>query len=229
MDYLIEGLQQALMLLVTFDAETYSAIFISLKAASTSTALSIAAGVPAGFLLGYYDFAGKTILRNIVNALLALPTVVVGLMVYMFITRRGPFGEYGLLFTVPAVVIGQAVLILPIVIALTASALETLEDNFKENLISLGAGRMQCAVTALYESRYALYSAFITAFGRAFSEVGVSMTLGGNIKWETRTITTTIALQTSKGEFGLGLALGMVLISIALFLNIMTGKIRGRG
>ncbi len=229
MDYLIEGMRHALVLLFTFDAETYSAIFISLKAASVSTAISLVLGAPAGFVLGYYDFAGKSILRNIVNSFLALPTVVVGLLVYMFVTRRGPFGESGLLFTVPGIIIGQSLLILPIVIALTASALDTLEDNFKENLITLGADRLQCAVTALYESRYAVYSAVITAFGRAFSEVGVSMTLGGNIKWETRTITTTIALQTSKGEFGLGLALGMVLIAIALLLNFMTGRIREKG
>ncbi|MBN2039103.1 MAG: ABC transporter permease [Spirochaetes bacterium] len=219
MDYIINGFITGIKLLITGDQETYSAIFVTLKASSFSILLSLAIGIPAGFLIGYKDFPGKKQIRAITDTLLALPTVVVGLLVYAFISRKGPLGEFGLLFTIPGIVIAQIILVLPIVISLTATGIEGLDSRLKDTLKTLGAKGRQIAVTSIAEAKYAVFAAAVTAYGRAISEVGVSMMIGGNIKWDTRTITTTITLETGKGEFSMGIALGLVLLIIAFTVN----------
>ncbi len=219
MDYILDGFVKALKLLVGGDQETYSAIFVTLRASTSSIFLSLLVGLPVGFFLGYKDFPGKKQFRASVDTLLALPTVVVGLLVYAFISRRGPLGELGLLFTIPGIVIAQTILVLPIVISLTASAIESLDRRLSYTLKTLGANNRQVAIASLIEARYAVLTAAVTAYGRAVSEVGVSMMIGGNIKWHTRTITTTIALETGKGEFSMGIALGLVLLFIAFMVN----------
>ncbi len=156
-----------------------------------------------------------------VDTLLALPTVVVGLLVYAFISRRGPLGELGLLFTIPGIAVAQTILITPIVISLTATAIESLDRRLKTTLIALGARGRQIVVTSLLEARYAVMIAAVIAYGRAISEVGASMMFGGNIKWHSRTITTAIALETGKGEFAMGIALGLVLLALAFFVNFL--------
>jgi tungstate transport system permease protein len=219
MDYLINGFIKALKLLIEGDWETYSAIIVSLKASSSSIVLSLFIGMPIGFLLGYKEFPGRKQIRAVVDTLLALPTVVVGLLVYAFISKRGPLGCTGLLFTIPGIVLAQTILVLPIVISLTATAIESLDSRLKYTLKTLGADRIQIAIASIIEARYAMLAAAITAYSRAISEVGVSMMIGGNIKWHTRTITTAVALETGKGEFSMGIALGLVLLLIAFIIN----------
>ena len=219
MDYITAGLIEALGLLARGDAETYSAIFTTLKASTLSMVASLVIGIPLGFLLGYHSFPGKRQTRAVVDTLLALPTVVVGLLVYAFISRRGPLGELGLLFTVPGIALAQTILVIPIVVSLTATAIESLDRRLRPTLIALGAQGKQIVVTSLLEAKYAVLMAAVAAYGRAISEVGISMMVGGNIKWHTRTITTAIALETGKGEFAMGIALGIVLLLMAFLAN----------
>jgi tungstate transport system permease protein len=217
--YLLDGFVKAWVLLLTGHPETYSAVAVSLKTTTLSIAGSLAAGLPAGFCLAYFTFPGKRFLRTLVDTLLALPTVVVGLLVYAFVTYRGPLGKFGLLFSIPGMAIAQVILVFPIVVALTATAVESLDRRFRPTLLSLGARGGQLLLATLSESRFAVLTAAVTAFGRAISEVGASMMIGGNIKWHTRTITTAIALETGKGEFAMGVALGIVLLLLAFVVN----------
>jgi tungstate transport system permease protein len=163
-----------------------------------------------------------------VDTLLALPTVFIGLLVYAFLTQRGPLGELGLLFSVPAMAAGQAILALPVVVALTATAVESLDAKLRVTLISLGAGRRQLFFSTLWEARHGILVAGVTAYGRVMTEVGIAMMVGGNIKWHTRTITTAIALETNKGLFGMGVALGVVLLTIAFGVNLAVNFLRRR-
>ncbi len=219
MGYITEGFQKAVELLLTRDPETYSAIWVTLKVTSYSMAASLVLGVPLGFLLGFFDFPGRKFLRTLMHTLLALPTVLIGLLVYALFAKKGPLGHYGLLFTPAAIVVGQTILALPIVIALVASAIENLDQGLRLTLISLGATRRQLLFSTLWEARYGVLTASVTAYGRVLTEVGISLMVGGNIKWYTRTITTAIALETSKGEFTRGLALGLVLLLLAFMVN----------
>jgi tungstate transport system permease protein len=226
MDYITQGFIQAIKLLLAGDAQTYSAIFTTLKVSTLSIGISLLIGIPLGFLLGYFTFPGKKQCRAVVDSLLALPTVVVGLLVYAFITRRGPLGEFGLLFTIPGIAIAQTILVTPIVISLTATAIESLDRRLRTNLLTLGARGKQIAITSVLEARYAVLTAGVTAYGRAISEVGISMMIGGNIKWHTRTITTAIALETGKGQFAMGMALGIVLLGIAFTVNAVISSLK---
>jgi len=228
MDYIIEGILGAFNLLLTGHEETYSAVMTTLKVSTLSIAACLLVGIPLGFLLGYGNFSGKGALRTIVDTLLALPTVVVGLLVYAFVSRRGPLGEMGLLFTVPGIAIGQFILALPIIISLTASAVEELDPKLRLTLRTLGANDRQVALSSLWEGRYSVMVAAVTAYGRVISEVGVSMMIGGNIKWHTRTITTAIALETGKGQFSMGVALGAVLLTLAFGVNAVVSLLRRR-
>ena len=219
MDYIAQGLIRSIELLLAGDPETYSAIFTTLRISTLSIVASLVIGIPLGFLLGYFEFPGKRQVRVVVETLLALPTVVVGLFVYAFISRRGPCGELGLLFTIPGIAVAQTILITPIVTSLTATAIESLDRRLRATLVTLGARGRQILLTSLMEARYAVLVAAVTAYGRAISEVGISMMIGGNIKWHTRTITTAIALETGKGDFAVGMALGIVLLTFALIVN----------
>jgi tungstate transport system permease protein len=169
-------------------------------------------------------------MRVVVDTLLSFPTVVIGLLCYAFMTHRGPLGHMGLLFTIPGMAVGQTILGLPIVIAMTANAVENLDYRLKQTLITLGADRRQVLLTTLWEARFALALAAAAAYGRIVSEVGISMMVGGNIKWHTRTITTAIALETGKGQFAMGIALGLILMTVALLVNLaMAGLKRMTG
>ena len=228
MEFLLQGFIKALELLIAGNEETYSAIFATIKVSSLSIAVSLMLGIPLGFILGYAEFPGRKVCRTVADSLLALPTVVVGLLVFAFISRKGPLGDLGLLFTIPGIVIGQTLLALPIVVSLTASAIEGLDARLSMTLLTLGANSRQLALTSLREGLFAVIAASVTAYGRIISEVGVSMMLGGNIKWYTRTITTAMALETGKGEFALGLALGLVLLFLAFSVNILLSILRAR-
>ena len=229
MGYFSEGMSQAASLLVHMDDATVSAIEATLV--STSWALFVAAllGLPLCFVLGYANFPGKRAIRLVSDTLLAFPTVLIGLLVYVFITARGPLGEYGLLFTLPGMVIGQTILALPIIVSWTAQAVENLDIRCRQTLLTLGAGRMQTALLTLSEVRYDLGMVCVQAFGRVVTEVGVAMMLGGNIRYSTRTMTTAISLETSKGEFAQGIALGLVLLLIAFVVNLLLTWLKYRG
>ena len=228
MDFILEGFFQAFHLLLSGNAETYSAIWATVKVSSYSIGSSLLIGIPLGFCIGYLDFSGKKPLRTFVDTLMALPTVFIGLLVYAFLTHRGPLGNFGLLFTLPGIAIGQTILALPIVIGLSATAVESLDQKLRIAIMSMGANRRQLFLSSLWESRHGILAGAIAAYGRVITEVGISMMVGGNIKWHTRTITTAIALETNKGQFGMGVALGLVLLSIALCVNISVSFLRRR-
>ena len=228
MDFLYNGFLQAFNLLLSGNAETYSAIWATVLVSSYSIGCSLLIGIPLGFCLGYFNFKGKKPLRTITDTLMALPTVFIGLLVYAFLTNRGPLGNFGLLFTLPGIAIGQTILALPIVVGLTATAVEGMDQKLRVTIISMGANRRQLFLTSLWECRHAILAGAIVAYGRVMTEVGISMMVGGNIKWHTRTITTAIALETNKGQFGLGVALGLVLLGIALCVNISVSSLRRR-
>ncbi|QGY40968.1 ABC transporter permease subunit [Pseudodesulfovibrio cashew] len=220
MDYLLQGFLQGFVLLFSGDPETYSAIWATVGASSLSMFCSLAIGVPLGFCLGHYSFPGKKIVRTGVDTLLSFPTVVIGLLVYAFLTRHGPLGGTGLLFSLAGIAIGQTLLGLPIIVAMTANAVDGLDKRLPMTLITLGASPKQILWATVMEARFSIMLAAMAAYGRIVSEVGISMLVGGNIKWHTRTITTAIALETGKGEFAVGIALGMVLLTVALVVNV---------
>lgn len=228
MDFLLEGFFQAFHLLASGNAETYSAIWATVKVSSYSIGCSLLIGIPLGFCLGYFDFSGKKPLRTMVDTLMAMPTVFIGLLVYAFLTRRGPLGDLGLLFTLPGIAIGQTILALPIVIGLSATAIESLDQKLRITIMSMGANLRQLFLSSLWESRHGILAGAIAAYGRVMTEVGISMMVGGNIKWHTRTITTAIALETNKGQFGMGVALGLVLLAIAFCVNVSVSFLRRR-
>lgn len=228
MDFIAEGFIQAFKLLFAMDEETMNILLTTLQLTLISMAGIMVIGLPLGFLLGYFDFPGKRIVRTLTDTLLALPTVVIGLLVYAFISRRGPLGGYDLLFTVRGMAIGQLILGIPIVVAYTATAIEGLDNRLRQTLMTLGASGLRLAGASLWEARFMVLVAALTAFGRIIGEVGSAMMLGGNIKWHTRTITTAITLETGKGDFALGIALGVILILISLLLNISLSFLRRR-
>lgn len=220
MDFLLNGFTEAFNLLLNGNLETYSAIKATLYTSSVSILLAVIVGFPLGFMLGFYDFRGRKILRLLSDTALAMPTVAIGLILYAFITRNGPFGSLNLLFTLKAVMLGQFVLALPIIISLTASVVENMEKKHYLTILNLRLAPAKLVFCVLYELRYALMVVIATAYGRIVAEVGVAMMIGGNIKYFTRTITTAVSLETNKGEFAMGIALAMVLIFIAFLVNL---------
>ncbi|KFL34634.1 MULTISPECIES: tungstate ABC transporter permease TupB [unclassified Sulfurospirillum] len=221
MNFIVSGLKEAFGLLIHLDPETISAIEVTLKSSSLSIIFSIVIGLPLGFCLGFFHFPGRKFLKLLSDTLLAIPTVVVGLIVYAFISNRGPFGSYELLYTLSGIVIGQTLLALPIIISLSATAVEGMEKKLYLTLASFGLTPLQMIQSVVWELRHALIAVGVAAYGRVIAEVGIAMMIGGNIKWFTRTITTAISLETNKGEFAMGIALGLVLISIAFLLNFI--------
>ena len=229
MEYLVNGFLSALALLANLDEDTISAIEATLGSTAYAMVAALSLGLPGGFILGYCRFPGRRFLRLISDTLVAFPTVLIGLLVYAFLTARGPLGEYGLLFTLKGMAVGQAILALPIVTSWTAQTVEDLDPRCRETLLTLGANARQLTLLTLFECRYALAMVAVTAFGRVITEVGVAMMLGGNIRYATRTMTTAIALETSKGEFAQGIALGLVLLLMAFITNVIMTYIKHRG
>ena len=226
MDFLLNGFTEAFNLLLNGNLETYSAIKATLYTSSVSILFAVLVGFPLGFMLGFYDFKGRKILRLLSDTALAMPTVAIGLILYAFITRNGPLGSLNLLFTLKAVMLGQFVLALPIIISLTASVVENMEKKHYLTILNLRLAPAKLVFCVLYELRYALMVVIATAYGRIVAEVGVAMMIGGNIKYFTRTITTAVSLETNKGEFAMGIALAMVLIFIAFLVNLAIFALR---
>ena len=220
MDFLIASLHAAVELIFVLDPEVVHAVWTSLSTSAIAVILAAGLGIPAGTLLGLGRFSGRRAALTVLNTLMALPTVVVGLVVYGMLSRQGPLGAWGLLFTPAAMIIGQTVLSAPIVANYTVAAVAGADPRIMSTALTLGAGRLRGAWQLLLEVRFGVMAAVVAGFGRVIAEVGVAMMLGGNIRNYTRTMTTAIALETSKGEFAFGLALGIVLMAVALFINL---------
>ncbi len=229
MDFFLQGFNQALHLLLSGNEDTFSAVQASLISSVYAMTLATVLGLPLGLALGYGNFIGRRILRLISDTLLAFPTVLIGLLVYALIMNKGPLGDWGLLFTLEGLALGQAILALPIVTSLTAQAVENQDKRCRQTLLTLGANSLQVAWGTICELRFAILLVLVTAFGRVITEVGIAMMLGGNIRWHTRTITTAISLETNKGEFAQGIALGLVLLFMAFLLNFTLALLRKEG
>lgn len=210
---------QAIQLLISGNREVFYIALTSLRISLTSTGIAAVLSIPLGILLHFSKFRSKRVIVAVLNALMALPTVVIGLLVFSLISRSGPLGTLNLLFKPAAIVLGQVILAAPILISMVYSGLSKIDDRFHETLVTLGAKKRDVLLASLVEARFIIFSAILAGFGRVIGEVGVSMMLGGNIRWYTRTMTTSIALETSKGDFELGLALGFILLIIALVVN----------
>ncbi len=221
MEYLTGGLKGALELILSGDPEVYRIVFFSLRIASISALIAAFLGIPLAFLIAQKKFFGREIILTLLNTLLALPTVVIGLMLYSLISRKGPLGFMEILYTPHAMIIGDVILAFPIIAALTVAAVSNMDQRVKITAQTLGAGRLQTMFTMIAESRAAMMAAVISGFGRVLAEVGCAMMVGGNIKGYTRSMTTAIALETSKGEFAFALALGFLLLTAALAVNII--------
>jgi tungstate transport system permease protein len=209
----------AFSLIVSGDAELAQIVLLSLQVSLSAVALAALVGMPLGAAVALFRFPGRGALVVVLNALMGLPPVVVGLFVYLMLSRAGPLGEFGLLFTPTAMVIAQSILVTPIIAALTRQTVEDLYAEYREQLRSLGVGPLRAIPTLLWDGRFSLLTAVLAGFGRAAAEVGAVIIVGGNINHVTRVMTTTIALETSKGYLGLALGLGFVLLLIVVAVN----------
>lgn len=228
MDFLIDSFYSAILLIASWNQELTDIVAVSLQVSGSSTILASIMGVPFGFLIAFNKFIGKQMLMTILNTLLALPTVVIGLFVYAFISRRGIFGPFDLLYTPEAMTIGQTILILPVVATFTIAAISRIDQRYRKTAMTLGANSIQTAFVIFREARFGIMAAIIAAFGRVIAEVGISMMLGGNAKGFTRTMTTAMALEYDKGEFTLAVALGIILLSLSFGINLLFHFIQGR-
>jgi len=223
-----QGLVKAIELIVTFDPEVMQIAGRSLRISLTSAVIGSLICIPIASFITFKQFPGKRFLINLIQTFYSVPTVVIGLFVFVFISRSGPLGELGLMFTPTAIVIGQVILISPILLGLTISALSGVDKTLLDTARSLGASGFQITLLILREARFAVMAAVIMGFGRAISEVGISLMIGGNIRNFTRVITTAISLETSKGDLEFALALGIILLFIALVVNIVMNRIQQR-
>ena len=222
------GLTKAVELIVTLDPEVLEMAGRSLRISVTSALLASIICLPLASLIHFNNFPGKRVLVNLIQTFYSIPTVAVGLFVFVLFSRSGPLGGLGLLFTPTVMILGQMILITPILLGLTISALSGVDKAIIDTARSLGASGFQTTVLVLKETRFAVVAAIIMGFGRAISEVGIALMVGGNIRGFTRVITTAISLETSKGDLELSIALGIILIFIALVVNIVLNRIQQR-
>jgi tungstate transport system permease protein len=218
---------EAWRLLTSFDPQLVRILALSLQVSLTAVVVSTLIGLPLGAVIAVERFPGRPTLIVLLNAMMGLPPVVVGLVVYLLLSRAGPLGAFGILFTPAAMVVAQTVLIVPIVAALARQTLEDAWREYEEQLRSLGAARHAAAMTLIWDTRFSLVTVVLAGFGRAAAEVGAVMIVGGNIDGVTRVMTTAIALETSKGDLPLALGLGIVLISLIIALNAGASVVKG--
>ncbi|MFT5131569.1 MAG: tungstate transport system permease protein [Gammaproteobacteria bacterium] len=219
MEFLLGSLASALILIFDFDSSVFVVVWTSIRISLIAVILASLFSVPMGLLVALSTFPGKPLLLQTLNTLVALPTVVVGLLLYGILSRQGPMGELGLLYTPTAMIIGQCVLIIPVIWSLSISAALSADPRLLMTCRGLGANTIQQGLLFLNEVRFLIMAAVVMGFGRAIGEVGIAMMLGGNIEGFTRTMTTAIALETSKGEFEFALALGILLLLVAFVIN----------
>ncbi len=227
MGYIIDGLVQAVQLILSLNPEIADIASLSLQVSGASTLLASAIGIPLGTFISLNDFPLKRLTRNVIYTLMGLPPVVAGLFVFLMVSRAGPLGTFGLLFTPTAMVIAQVLLILPIITGLTITATKAVDRAIIDTAVSLGAGQLHTALIVLNEARQALLVAVLAGFGRAIAEVGAVMIVGGDIEWSTRVLTTSIVLETRKGDFGMAIALGAILLTLSFAINMALNLAQG--
>ncbi len=220
MDYILDAITGAFALILSLDPEIVTITLLTLRVALSAIFIAAVLGVPLAYIVATREFPGKSVLITVFNTLMALPTVVVGLFCYSLLSRKGPLGFLDLLFTPSGIILGDVILAFPLIVGLTIAAVNSVDPRARMTAISLGASPRQASITILAEARFGLMAALFNGFGRVVAEVGSAMMLGGNIRGYTRTITTAIALETSKGEFAFGMALGIILLVVALSVNL---------
>ena len=225
---ILESFKHAFDLVLTLDKDFFEILLLSMKVSCLSLLLSCLVGLPMGTYLAIKNFWGRDTILIIFNAMMGLPPVVVGLIVYLLISRSGPFGWLGVLYTPTAMIIAQMILIIPIIVSLTAQIIEEINEEYKDLFKSLVISSHKALIACLYDARYSILTVILAGFGRAISEVGAVIIVGGNIDHLTRVMTTTIALETSKGNLSLALALGIILLLIALIINLILISLKTR-
>ncbi len=225
----IEGIVEAFILLFSFDPEVWGIIALSLRVSGTAIFVAILFSLPIGSYLALRDFRGKKAITNLINTFMGFPPVVMGLLVFLLLSKSGPLGDLGLLYSPTAMIIAQLFLAIPIIIGTSKAAIESVDPNLKETILTLGANERQLWWELIKESKKSIIAGVLVAFGQAISEVGAVMIVGGNIRWHTRTFTTSIVLQTRMGEFGMAIALGLILIIISFALNYILTHLQVKG
>lgn len=221
MNEIVEGFSQAGNLIVTLNPDLLQIAALSLYVSLCATILAAGITIPLGGFIHFHEFRGKQALITLIQTLYSIPTVIVGLLVYFLLSRSGPLGFLGLLYSPEGMILGQAVLIMPIILGLVITALSGISRNIRDTIVSLGATEFQGILEIIREARFAIVGGVILGFGRAISEVGVAMMIGGNIRGETRVLTTAIMLGTGMGEFSLAFALGIILLAISMMVVIL--------
>ncbi|GAB4309025.1 MAG: ABC transporter permease [Promethearchaeota archaeon] len=229
MGAIFDGFAEAFRLLFTFDAEVWGIVLLSVRVSGTAVALASLLGIPAGTLVGLSSFRGKTMLKNLINTFMGFPPVVMGLLLFLLLSKSGPLGSMGLLYTQTAMMVAQFLLAVPIVAGTSIAAVESVSPDLKETVLSLGASKSQLWWQVVREGRRSVVAGVLVAFGQAISEVGAVMIVGGNIRWHTRTFTTAIVLQTRLGEFGMAIALGVTLLTVTFLINIWLTRLQAEG
>jgi tungstate transport system permease protein len=228
MDIIIEGIKQAFILLFTFDPEVIGITWLSLKVSGTATLISLVIGVSVGTLVALTQFPGRRIVVSLINTGMGLPPVVVGLFVTIFLWRNGPLGFLEILYTPTAIIIAQSIIATPIVMGISLAAMQALPTNLRLQILALGATRLQMVWILVKEARLPLLAAVMAGFGGVISEVGASIMVGGNIKGYSRVLTTATVMETSKGNFDIAMALGIILLLLAFFVNSILTNIQQR-
>jgi len=223
-----QGIVKAAQLIASLDPEVLAITGRSLAISATSCSIATLVSLPLGSLIHFSHFTGKRALISVIQTLFSVPTVAVGLFIFVLFSQAGPLGGLNLMFTPMLMVVGQAILVTPLILGLIISALSGVDKVIPETAISLGASRFQASTITLKEARYAVIAAVIMGFGRAISEIGLALMVGGNIRGFTRTLTTAISLETSKGDIELSIALGIILLLIALVINVVLNRLQQR-
>jgi tungstate transport system permease protein len=221
MEWIWEGIKQAILLLLQGNREVLGITLLSLRVSGVATLLSLLLGLPLGTLLALGQFRSRNFWLSVLNTGMALPPVVVGLVVSIFLWRNGPLGGLGWIYTVKAIVVAQVIISFPIVVSLTVAAMQQLDPRMQIQLLGLGASRWQMVYTLWREARLPLLAALIAAFGSVISEVGASMMVGGNLKGQTRVLTTAIVLENSRGDFAIAIALSVILLALAYLVTLL--------
>ena len=223
---IIDGFNEAVHLIVTGDSQVVEITFRSLQTSGYATLLAAIVGLPIGVLIGMRNFRGKRIVKILFNAAVGIPTVSLGLFLYVLCSRSGPLGLLDLLYTIPGMAIGEAILIIPIVVTFVTSAVEAKEANVRDLVKTLGASELDASFAVIREASSGISLALVSSFNRAFAELGIAMMIGANIRGITRVLTTTIALQTAMGDIGLSFALSIILLIVVLTLNLVVGLLK---
>ena len=228
MDIIIDGIKQAFILLFTLDPEVIGITWLSLKVSGTATLISLLIGVSVGTMVALTQFPGRKIVVSLINTGMGLPPVVVGLFVSIFLWRNGPLGFMEILYTPTAIIIAQTVIATPIVMGISLAAMQNLPANLRLQILALGATRLQMVWILVKEARLPLLAAIMAGFGGVISEVGASIMVGGNIKGYTRVLTTATVMETSKGNFDIAMALSIILLLLAFFINAVLTHVQQR-